>query len=133
MHRVAILALASASFLLTGISTAYGQFENRPEYSPHAVTELVDQVHNDLNHAYSVWHLKGGDRDRLNDAEKKLREFAQKWEDHHFDKGDLDDAIGSIQHVLNDNRLEGRDRTAIDDDVNRLRNMREAFDRHEIR
>jgi len=35
--------------------------------------------------------------------------------------------------VLDNNRLEGHDREAIDDDVNRLRNMREAYDRHEIR
>jgi hypothetical protein len=124
--------LISASVLWAG-SLAFGQFENRPEYSPHAVDALVDQVHNDLNHAYDAWHLKNGDRDRLNNAEKQLREFAQKWDNHRFDKGELDDAIGAIQHVLDNNRLEGRDRDAISDDVNRLRNMREAYDRHEIR
>jgi hypothetical protein len=132
MHRLFATVLVTASVFLTG-SLAYGQFENRPEYSPHAVDALVDQVHTDLDHAYSVWHLKGGDRDRLNDAEKKLREFAQKWDNHNFDKGELDDAIGRIQKVLNDNHLEGRDRDAIGDDINRLRNMREAYDRREIR
>ena len=112
---------------------AYGQFEQAPGYDPRAVSALVDQVHNDLNHAYEVWHLRNGDRDRLNDAEKKLREFAQKWQDGHFDKGELDDSIGRIQHVLDNNRLEGAAREAIDNDVTRLRNMREAYDRHEIR
>lgn len=131
-RRLCTTILVSASVLSMG-SLAFAQFENPPEYSPHAVDALVDQVHSDLNHAYGVWHLKNGDRDRLNNAEKQLREFAQKWDNHHFDKGDLDDAIGAIQHVLNDNRLEGRDRDAISDDVNRLRNMREAYDRHEIR
>jgi len=131
-RRLCTTILASVSIVLTS-SVAFGQFENRPEYSAHAVDALVDQVHNDLNRAYSVWHLKNGDRDRLNDAEKKLREFAQKWDNHHFDKGELDDSIGSIQHVLDNNRLEGHDRDAISDDVNRLRNMREAYDRREIR
>jgi hypothetical protein len=133
MHRLSTAVLASAAFFLAGLSLAYGQFENRPEYSPHAVDALVAQVHADLDHAYSIWHVKNGERDRLNDAEKKLREFAQKWENHNFDKGELDDAIGRIQQVLDNNRLEGHDRDAISDDVNRLRNMREAFDRHEIR
>jgi len=123
----------AAAFLGCGTWMAYGQFEQRPGYDPQAVSALVDQVHSDLTRAYSVWHLKNGDRDRLNEAEKKLREFAQKWQDGHFDKGELDDAIGSIQHVLNDNHLHGDDRAAIDNDVNRLRNMREAYDRHEIR
>ncbi len=132
LHSLCTTILVSASVVLTS-SLAFGQFENRPEYSPHAVDALVDQVHNDLDRAYSVWHLKNGDRDRLNDAEKKLREFASKWDNHRFDKGELDDSIGSIQHVLDNNRLEGHDRDAISDDVNRLRNMREAYDRHEIR
>jgi hypothetical protein len=124
--------LLSASIVLTG-ALGFGQFENRPDYAPQAVNALVDQVHNDLNRAYSVWHLRNGDRDRLNNAEKQLREFAQKWDRHNFDKGELDEAIGAIQHVLDNNRLEGHDRDAISDDVNRLRNMREAYDRHEIR
>ena len=130
MHRFWIIAFASASLCVT---SAYGQFEHRTEYAPQAVDALVDQVHSDLDHAYSVWHLKNGDRDRLNEAEKKLRDFAHKWDNHNFDKGELDEAVSSIQHVLNDNRLEGHDRDAISDDVNRLRNMREAYDRHEIR
>jgi hypothetical protein len=133
MHRLQFFAFVTASVLLSGVSLAYGQFERSPQYDPHAVTALVDQVHSDLNHAYSAWHLSNDERDRLNHAEKQLRDFAHKWEDHKFDKGQLDDAISSIQHVLDNNRLEGRDRDAIDDDVTRLRNMREAYDHHEIR
>jgi hypothetical protein len=133
MHRLQVFAVVAASVLLSGLSLAYGQFEKSPQYEPRAVTELVDQVHSDLNRAYGSWHLSNDERDRLNHAEKQLREFAQKWENRKFDKGQLDDAIGSIQHVLDNNRLEGRDRNAIDDDVSRLRNMREAYDHHEIR
>jgi hypothetical protein len=132
LHQLRTTILVSASVLLTG-SFAFGQFERRSEYEPQAVNALVDQVHNDLNRAYSAWHLRYGDRDRLNNAERQLREFAQKWDNRRFDKGELDDAIGAIQHVLDNNRLEGHDRDAISDDVNRLRNMREAYDRHEIR
>ena len=131
-RQLRTMILASACAFSTG-ALAFGQFENRPEYAPQSVNALVDQVHNDLNRAYTVWHLRNGDRDRLNNAEKQLREFAQKWDNHHFDRGELDDAIGAIQHVLDNNRLEGHDRDAIGDDVNRLRNMREAYDHHEVR
>jgi len=130
MHRFYALVVSVALPIFAGL--AYGQFE-KPEYAPSAVNALVDQVHSDLDRAYSTRHLSGGDRDRLNNAEKQLREFARKWDHHNFDKGELDDAIGSIQHVLDNNKLDGRDRDAINDDITRLRNMREAYDRHEIR
>lgn len=129
MHRLSTAILAAAALLAP---LSYGQFE-KPRYDPESVSSLVDQVHTDLNHAYSSWHLSGGERDRLNNAEKELREFARKWSDHHFDKGELDEAISSIQHVLDNNKLSGRERDAISDDVSQLRNMREAYDRHEIR
>jgi len=130
MHRLRS-AVIGISIFAVSISLAYGQFE-KPRYDPESVSGLVDQVHTDLNRAYSSWHLSGGDRDRLNHAEKELREFAQKWSNHNFDKGQLDDAISGIQHVLDNNKLAGRERDAISDDVSQLRNMREAYDRHEI-
>jgi hypothetical protein len=70
--------------------------------------------------------------DRLNNVEKQLREFAQKWSKAKFDKGELDDAIGAIQHVLDNNRLPAENRDALSDDVTQLRRKREAYDRHEI-
>ena len=130
MHCLRVITFGTA-ILFASACLAYGQFE-KPRYDPQSVSALVDQVHTDLNRAYSSWHLSGGDRDRLNNAEKELREFAQKWSNHNFDKGKLDDAIGSIQHVLDNNKLPGRERDAISDDVAQLRNMREAYDRHEI-
>ena len=125
VNTVSVLVLAIC------ISVANAQFE-RGHYDPHSVSGLVDQVHSDLDRAYGGFRLSGDDRGRLNHAEKELREFAQKWDGHNFDKGLLDDAIGSIQHVLDNNKLPQRDRDAISDDVSELRRMREAYDRHEI-
>jgi hypothetical protein len=96
------------------------------------VTALVDQVHTDLNHAYTVFHFSGEDRERLNKAEKECREFAQKWEKGKFEKDQLDDAISSIQHVLDNNKLPANARDDISKDVAQLRNMRDAYDHHEI-
>ncbi len=101
-------------------------------YQPDSVSALVDKVHTDLNQGYDHWHLSNGDRDRLNRAEKRLRAFAEEWRHTKFDKGDLDDSISTIQHVLDNNHLAGAERDALSSDVDHLRQMREAYDRHEI-
>jgi hypothetical protein len=101
-------------------------------YQPGAVSALVDRVHEDLNRGYQVWHLRNGDRDRLNHAEHQLRDFTRDWDHAKFDKGDLDQSIAAIQHVLDNNHLTGPERDALSSDVDNLRNMREAYDRHEI-
>ena len=126
------VATAIAAVLLVFAPLTYAQFGPENRYSPDEVSALIDRVHTDLDHAYHVWHFSDSDRDRLNSAEKQLREFAQKWSKAKFDKGELDDAIGAIQHVLDNNKMPAQDRNALSDDVGRLRRMREAYDRHEI-
>jgi hypothetical protein len=101
-------------------------------YQPASVTALVEKVHTDLNAGYDHWHLSNADRGRLNNAEKRLRNFAHDWQNAKFDKGDLDDSVSAIQHVLDNNHLNGPERDALWSDVDQLRKMREAYDRHEI-
>ena len=125
MRSALTLAVAGIA-LLTFSAGAQAQYE------PNSVSGLIERVHEDLNRGYQTWHFSSGDRKRLNDAEHNLRDFAKKWERGRFDKGELDEAIGSVQHVLDRNHLQGRERAALDADVNQLRAMREAYDRHEI-
>jgi hypothetical protein len=126
VHFAAALLLASGLF-------AQAQFAPQARYDPTSVTSLVDQVHLDLNRAYGEFHFTSGDRNRLNDAEKKLRDFSLKWGRGSFDKGELDDSISRIQHVLDNNHLPLPDRDALSADVNQLQRMRDAYNRHEIR
>ena len=116
--------------LATLASAQYGPAGS--PYQPESVSALVDKVHVDLNHGYDQWHLSNGDRGRLNHAEKQLREFANDWRRGKFDKGNLDDSISAVQHVLDNNHLSGAARDALWSDVEQLRRMREAYDRHEI-
>ncbi len=127
--QICVLAAGLASFG----TFAYAQYgpPNGP-YQPNSVSSMVDKVHTDLNQGYDHWHLAKGDRDRLNNAEKKLRGFAADWRHGKFDKGDLDESIASIQHVLDNNHLQGPERDALGSDVEQLRQMRQAYDRHEI-
>jgi hypothetical protein len=125
MHR--LFAIMIAGLALTFGPVANAQFG--PRDGPR---DLVDRVHADLNRAYGVHHFSGDDRDRLNHAEKELREFAQKWDRGKFDKGQLDGVISAIQHALDNNKMPPETRDAIAYDVSQLRKMREAYDHHDI-
>jgi hypothetical protein len=125
-------SLLSAVLALSGV---LGLAQYGPEggpYHPEKIDALIDQIQVDLNHGYDVWKLHGDDRKRLNKAGEQLREFAKQWHHGKFDKGNLNDSIGSIQKVLDDNHLSGGERDALWNDVDQLRKMREAYDRHEI-
>ncbi len=111
----------------------HAQFDAEPKYDSGSVDSLVDRVHADLNHAYDTRHFSDADRDRLNHAEKELRDFSAKWDHGKFDKGQLNGAIDSIQHVLDNNRMHEGDRDAVSDDVTQLRRMRDAYERHAIK
>ena len=126
-----ILVFASLAIAASGLMLR-AQFGPRELYRPEAVSALVDRVHEDLNRGYEVWHLRNSDRDRLTHAEHQLRNFARDWSRGKFDKDDLDQSIAAVQHVLDNNRLTGRERDALWSDVAQLRRMREAYDRHEI-
>jgi len=126
------------ALLLTGALVSFGTLARAQygppgsPYQPDSVNALVEKVHTDLTHGYERWHISNGDRDRLNGAEKQLRDFVRDWRHGKFDKDDLDRSIASIQHVLDNNHLSGPERDALGQDVEQLRHMREAYDRHEI-
>jgi len=128
-HRYLVLAPA---VLLACAAVANAQYRDH-RYDPDSVSGLIERVHVDLDRAYNAWHVSGGERGRLNHAENELRDFAKKWHRGRFDKGELDDAIAAVQHVLDNNHMNGREREALSEDVGQLRAMREAYDRHEIR
>ena len=123
--------VGTALFVFGGLAQA--QPGPRGMYAPDEVSGLIDRVHADLNRSYEDgWKFTNGDRNRLNDAEKELREFSKKWSRGRFDKGQLDDAISRIQHVVDNNHMPPVDRTTLDEDLGQLRQMREAYNRHEI-
>lgn len=111
---------------------AQAQYGRRAIYEPHLVSALVDQVHADLYRSYEGWRFTNDDRKRLDHAEHELRDFAKRWYRGRFDKDELDEAIESIQHVVDHNHMPPRDRDALYDDLVQLRGMREAYNRHEI-
>jgi hypothetical protein len=132
MRQTLNVWLVTAAMFAIG-ATAHAQtVPTAGPYTPDAVNALVDKVQTDLNQGYSHWRLANGDHERLNKAEKRLRGFAADWRRGKFDKGDLDDSISAIQHVLDNNHLSGTERDALWSDTEQLRRMREAYDRHDM-
>jgi len=131
MKTLLCVLLGSVTLVsVTGIAQA--QYGPQGRYRPEAVSALIGRVHEDLNRGFAVWHLHGGDRGRLVHAERQLREFAEYWRHGRFDRPNLTGAIRAVQRVIDDNHLSGRERDALWNDVEELRRLREAYDRHEI-
>lgn len=88
---------------------------------------LFDRVRGDLDRAESHFYGSGGDRRRFNKVREELGEFQGKWASGRFDRHELDDAIGALHRVVNDNRLDYRDRDVLQDDLFRLRDFRARY------
>ena len=130
-HTLRAIVLGAGLTIGGAVASAQYGAVNGP-YQPGHVADLIQKIHADLGAGYASWHVNGGDRHRLNDAEKDLHRFADRWRAGEFDKGRLDGAIHGIQKVINDNHLMGPARDNLWADVEQLRNMRGAYDRREI-
>ena len=130
--RQRLRGFLGGAILVTLAATGQAQFGPEGRYRPEAVAAIIDRAHEDLTRGYAVWRLRKGDRERLTHAERQLRDFANHWQHGKFDRGNLEGAIGDVQKVMDENHLSGRERDALWNDIEELRRMREAYDRHEI-
>lgn len=131
--RKILQAISFTAVLVSFCTAALAQYgPPGGPYAPDRVSALVEKVNADLNRGYSQWSLSKDDHKRLNKAENRLRDFAHDWYRAKFNKGALDDSISDIQHVLDKNRMPSMQRDALWSDIERLRQMREAYDHHEI-
>ena len=88
---------------------------------------LVDRAQSDLRDAAELEHGNDKQRDRYHDAQGHLSTFDRHLTKGHFDKGELDKAIGSIQGILDHNVLQASSRDALLRDAG---DLRVARDRH---
>jgi hypothetical protein len=71
----------------------------------------------------------GKERERYDNALRHLSQFAARLHEGRFDKDKLDDAIGDVQNVIDNNRMGERARRMLLRDVAELRRLRENYDR----
>lgn len=110
----------------------YGYSNNGYDY--RSGREPLDRVRADLDRAAAdVGYLSRGEMSRFNHAREEIAEFQSKWNRGFFDRHELDDVIGSLQHVVNSNRLRYQDRDILIGDLERLREVRARRGRYSER
>lgn len=82
------------------------------------------RIREDLEHVQSGTFPFGADQYRLARTKQELEEMQGKLAAGRYDQRELDEVIGAMSQVVRDNRLSGRDRDVLNDDLNRLRDFR---------
>jgi hypothetical protein len=85
---------------------------------------FFERVRDDIEHAQSISFPFGNDQYRLVKTKQELNELQAGMASGRYDERDLDDVIGALARVVQDNRLGFRDREILTDDLNRLREFR---------
>ena len=100
-----------------------GDYRRDPGYGRGPFAE-IDRVQADLSRAMSLGYLSHGQRRTLEKAQGDLYDLQRQWSRGHYSNHELDEAIGRIQNVVDHGRLSYRDRDVLQEDANRLRDLR---------
>jgi hypothetical protein len=122
------LSIASA---LLAVS-AFGQYDRPYGDRDYARQDrgMFDKARMDLDRASAYPYASRADHKRFDEARSKLFDFESRFEQGRYEKHYLDGAIDHIQHVVNSNSLDPRDRGALSDDLRRMRDYREFRSHH---
>jgi hypothetical protein len=127
-----LLALLTAVTVTALAGIAQAQYGPGGRYRPAKVSALIDHVHEDFNVGIRIWHMSIDDREKLRSADRQLQEFARQWQHGRFQAPILVSSLALIERVLDTNRVAGREREALEVDLDQLRQMKEAFAKHEV-
>jgi hypothetical protein len=139
MKHLLLRTVAGTGLMLFGLSASMQAQAPRDDDAYHRDRDgyyrgeqwrarMFERVRSDLDHVQTIAFSRGGDEYRLAKARQELDELQRAMADHRYDQRALDDVIGAIQRVVSDNRLSGRDRDILNDDLSRLRQYRERHD-----
>ena len=124
MKKTKITGLIAVVFL--GLSTAaqdwYHDRDDRyrgDQWRSHVFAE----IRRDLDHIWSANRAADKERKRLDRTKQELTDLQARLEHGEWDNGHVNDVIDSLRKSANDERLSERDRTVLNDDVNRLKDL----------
>lgn len=89
---------------------------------------LFQRVREDLDHIEAATPTISTDEFRVAATKHDLNELQGKMESHRYDQPELDRVISGVEKVLTNNRMSGRDRELLTEDLRRLRDFREHHD-----
>lgn len=84
----------------------------------------IDQAREDLDRTMEMGYLSHGQRKSLMKARQDLDDLQYQWSRGHYSNHELDEAISRIQSVANSGHLSYQARNMLQDDANRLRDLR---------
>jgi hypothetical protein len=92
--------------------------------APDFRQRFFQRIREDLDHVQSVTFPFSNDQYRIARTKQELDELQDKLARGYYDQRELDEVIGAMQRVVQDNRLARRDRDILGDDLDRLRDFR---------
>lgn len=118
LHSCAILTLSMAADAQSRYAQprGYGYGQGQPS--------VIGRVMTDLNRAASNSRLDNHERNHFEQVANNLRDFEAKFARGKFDTGNLDRAIGNLQHLADSDRIRGRERDLLARDADELRRFR---------
>jgi hypothetical protein len=99
---------------------------SRGTYGTRGSGTVVDRALNNLNVAASNSRADGHERGHFNKAQQELSNFQYRWAQGQFDTGRLDNAVNAIEHLVNSDQLNNRDRSVLANDLAALRQFRNS-------
>lgn len=84
---------------------------------------IIGRTLGDLRRA-SRFARGGREIDRIENAQRHLREFDRDLSRGRYDNGRMDEAIDDVHNVVRNNNLPPRERDILDDDLRQLRELR---------
>jgi hypothetical protein len=90
--------------------------------------QLFQRVREDVQHVRAETFPFTNDQYRLATVIQELDELQSKLAAGRYDEREIDDVIGAMRRVVQDNRLFPRDRDVLNDDLNRLGDFRARHD-----
>jgi len=88
-------------------------------------TRIFMHVRTDLEHIWSADRAADKERRRLEKTKQELTQMQADLDQGRWDNGILNDVIDSIRKSSNDERLAGRDRAVLTDDLVRLKQFQD--------
>ncbi len=132
MHKLSqVICAAAALFLIApAVNAQYGERGRGDDRYRTYGREPLDRVRADLNRAErDLNYLSNDEMRRFRVVRERIFEFQRNWERGRFDREALNETIRGLDNIVARYRLRPRDRDLLADDVSRLRDMRDRYER----
>ncbi len=130
MQKLSKVLFAAAALLMI----APGVKAQRGDWYGRYGRETLDRVRGDLDRAErDLNYLSGEELRKFRVVRDRLWEFQRNWERGRYDREAINSTIRNMDDMVSRYRLRPRDRDFLADDIRRLRDMRERYERESYR